>query len=159
MITIKKSRNGCKAVVATAQHAKQLAPFLRQHDKDELIACGFDTPEKALMKGLEIDDVTLTALDAQGVPFAMLGVGRAPNMNYIWLLGSEGVRDNWLTFGKASKQLLPYLIKRYGVVSNYVLAEYTTSIKWLKWLGAEFEETPIKFSGHDFYKFNLTYPL
>ena len=80
-------------------------------------------------------------------------------MNYIWLLGSDGVRDNWLTFGKASKQLLPYLIKRYGVVSNYVLAEYTTSIKWLKWLGAEFEETPIKFSGHDFYKFNLTYPL
>lgn len=151
---IKEYSNGCKAVVATEQHAKELAPLLRHEDSLEVGAYGFQSNEASLLNALNKDDITITALDAEGAPFAMLGVGQTKDMPYIWLLGSAGVKDNWYVFAKASKELLPYLIKDYPVVTNLVLKDYTASVRWLKWLGAQFIRE-VELEGQMFYEFIL----
>jgi hypothetical protein len=149
---VKEYSNGCKAVVATEQHAKELAPLLRHEDNLEVGAYGYKTNEESLLNAIAKDDVTVTALDAQGKPFAMMGVGNAKDMPYIWLLGSSGVKDNWYVFAKASKELLPFLTKNYPVVTNLVLKEYHASVRWLRWLGAKFIRE-VELEGHTFYEF------
>lgn len=152
---IKEYSNGCKAVLATEQHAKELAPFLRGYDRMEVGAYGFTDCEEALTEAVKNDDITITALDADGVPFAMVGVGNAGKMPYIWLLGSDAVQDNWYVFAKASKEFLPHLMKDYPIVTNFVLKDYTASVRWLKWLGAKFIRE-VDFNGALFYEFIIT---
>tara|TARA_E500000318_G_scaffold25338_1_gene25345 strand:- start:302 stop:784 length:483 start_codon:yes stop_codon:yes gene_type:complete len=147
-----KEYGDCKAVLATKDHAEQLAPFLRHNDKLEVGAYGFEDPLEALTSALDHDEVTITALDKDDVPFAMFGVGRGYPSDYIWLLGSDSVKDNWYPFAKASRQLLPILIKDYPIVYNLVLKDYTDSVKWLKWLGAIFTRD-VHLAGHAFYEF------
>ena len=55
-------------------------------------------------------------------------------------------------FAKASKELLPYLIKDYPVVTNLVLKDYTASVRWLRWLGAKFIRE-VELKGRTFYEF------
>ena len=149
---IKEYNDGCRAVLATEEHAKELAPFLRLKDRLEVGAEQFSTCEEALMAGINNDDLTITALDKKGVPFAMFGVGVALERPYIWLLGSAGVADNWYLFAKASKHLLPFLISDYPAVTNLVIKDYKTSIRWLKWLGAIFIRE-VNHNGTPFYEF------
>ena len=145
----------CKAVLATEQHAKDLAPFIRNNDRLEVGAYGFDNCEESLLNALENDRITITALDKDDVPFAMFGVGDAGEMPYIWLLGSDSVAENWYTFAKASKKLLPHLIKDYPIVTNLVLKDYEASVRWLKWLGAKFIRE-VDLAGYTFYEFIIT---
>jgi len=136
---------------ATLAHALKLAPKLRHYDCME-VGAFLTSNEEALIYGLENDDQTYTALDKHGEPFAMFGVGIEGSDPYIWLLGTQGVADNALTFAKYSKKLLPELIKPYGVVSNLVYKDYKASIKWLKWLGAKFIRE-LDINGSRFYEF------
>lgn len=152
---IKEYSNGCKAVLATEQHAEDLAPFLRMHDRMEVGAYGFTDSQEALTEAIKNDDITITALDKDDVPFAMLGVGNAGKMPYIWLLGSDAVQDNWYVFAKASKEFLPLLMMDYPIVTNFVLKEYTASVRWLKWLGAKFIRE-VDLGGGIFYEFIIT---
>lgn len=141
----------CKLVPATLDHVHKLAPKLRHYDCME-VGAFFKSNEEALLDGLEKDDKTYTGLDSQGEPFVMFGVGVEDDQPYIWLLGTKGIENNALTFAKQSKKLLPQLIKPYGIVSNLVYSHYSSSIKWLKWLGAKFI-TEVEINGYRFYEF------
>ncbi len=141
----------CKLVPATLDHVYKLGPKLRHYDRME-VGAFFTCNEDALLNGLDKDDQTYTGLDTQGEPFVMFGVGIENNQPYIWLLGSKGIEENALTFARQSKKILPELIKPYGVVSNLVYADYGSSIKWLKWLGAKFL-TKVEINGYLFYEF------
>lgn len=143
--------NTIKVVRSTRDHITTLAPKLRKYDRME-IGAFFVTAEEALLNGFENDDVTYTALDLKGEPFSMFGVGTQNNIPYIWLLGTKGIEENALTFARQSKNLLPQLIKPYGVVTNLVYKDYTASVKWLKWLGAKFIKE-VDINGYLFYEF------
>lgn len=142
----------CKAVVATAAHALELAPLLREHDRIEVGAFGFEDTKEVLLSALSHDDVTIAAVDGDNETFAMLGVGSKEGIPYIWLLGSEGVQEQAYVFAKASKQLLPSIMMNYPTVMNYVLKDYTASVRWLKWLGAKFIRE-VEINGYRFYEF------
>ena len=145
----------CRAVVAKPHHAEALAPLLRKYDRMEVGAFGFEDPKDVLLSALITDDITIAALDGDDMPFAMLGVGTNEGIPYIWLLGSEGVKEHSYVFAKASKQLLPSIMHNYPVVMNYVLKDYTASVKWLKWLGAKFIRE-VEINGYLFYEFIIT---
>tara|TARA_A100000171_G_C2128629_1_gene145184 strand:- start:1667 stop:2152 length:486 start_codon:yes stop_codon:yes gene_type:complete len=142
----------CRAVLSTIAHAKDLAPKLRQNDLIEVAALGFDNAEQALIYGVDHSDITVTALDANSEPFAMFGVGKKHDQDFIWLLGSEGLVKNRFTFLKASKVILPAMMKDKPTVTNLVYAEYEDSINWLNWLGAKFIRE-VDLRGFRFYEF------
>lgn len=149
---LKKYSSGVTVCVATLAHAEKLAPLLRKEDITEAKAFGYPSSKEALTEAMAADDLCVTCLDAEGVPFAMLGVGRVEDTSYIWLLGSDGIKDNWYTFAKGSKEWLQPLIKKYGKVTNFVLASYETSIRWLSWLGADFTNK-VEMGGEVFLEF------
>ena len=146
------SKHGtCSVVVATEEHVERLYPFLRSIDQME-VACMGSTPRDSMLRALEYDDVTLTALDDEGVPFAMFGVGQNGDTAYIWCLGTEGVNDNAYQFLKCSREWTQRLTRPYGATYNYVHKDNDVAIRWLRFCGALFikEHT---FATQTFYEF------
>lgn len=153
---IKTFSNGCKLVIANEVHAIKLAPQLRPYDMLECRACGME-PFEALMYALEHDDETYTVLLPDDTPIAMFGVGKAVPLNeaYIWLLGSNGIERVGLQFLRECRALVQWLVEPYGEALNYVAADYSKSVRWLKWMGAEFLDI-VHLRGVAFIQFKLT---
>ena len=116
------------------------------------------TPKEALMAGLEKDDVTLTALDADDVPFAMFGVGQFGNQAYIWCLGTDSVDDNAYDWLRASRKYTQALTKPYGVTFNYVHDQNKAALRWLKFCGASFIEE-LAINNELYYQFAIPYKI
>lgn len=58
---------------------------------------------------------------------------------YMWLLVTEGVKDNQFVFVRQSQLVIKQLLQRYPILTGNCLVGETRSIRWLKWLGADFE--------------------
>lgn len=153
---IKEYPSGAKVVLATIEHAEELAPNLRKYDLLECVAMGTSAVD-ALKFGVEHGDVTLSVLNSDGSCIAMLGTGSADNGKaYIWLLGSEEIESRSFEFAKDSKRLAQLLVQPYGVAYNYVYAEYHDSVRWLQWIGANFHDK-VLVKDLPFYEFSITY--
>ena len=145
----------CTVVEANVDHVEAIYPFMRKADQIEIGHMGH-SPKSSLMTGLSYDDVTLTALDAEGVPFAMFGVGQLEAGGYIWCLGTDGVNDNAYDFLRASRKYTQALTKPYGVTFNYVHDENKAALKWLKFCGASFIEE-LAINNELYYQFAIPY--
>ena len=145
----------CSITEATYDHVERIYPFMRKADQIE-VACMGHTPREALMSGLENDDVTLTALDPEGVPFAMFGVGQVNAQAYIWWLSTDSVMDNSYDFIKASRKWTQILTKPYGATFNYVHEDNKLAIKWLKFCGASFIRK-LTFNDNLFFEFVIPF--
>ena len=145
----------CSVVEATKEHIEQIYPFMRTADQIE-VACMGHTPKQALEYGLANDDVTLTALDPEGVPAGMFGVGQVGNLAYIWWLGTDIVNDHKYDFIKSSRKWTQMLTKPYGATFNFVHEENKLAIKWLKFCGASFIRK-LNFNNQPFLEFIITY--
>ena len=146
------SKHGdCKVVVATHAHVAMIYPHMRKADKVE-VACMGHEPCQSLLGALEDDDVTLTALDGDDVPFAMFGVGQVGEQAYIWCLGTDSVSDNAYQFLKASREWTQRLTKPYGATFNFVHEDNHVALKWLKFCGAIFIRK-LTFSNQPFFEF------
>ena len=99
-----------------------------------------------------MDDVTLTAVDKDNVPFAMFGVGQVDDLAYIWCLGTDSVSDNAYDFLKASREWTQRLTKPYGATFNYVHQDNHVALKWLRFCGAIFIRQ-LTFSNEPFFEF------
>lgn len=144
-----------KLIKAKKSHIDDIVPFIRKEDRLE-VACMGSTPEESLHRAFETDDATLTIVDGGDVPIAMLGVGQVIDMAYIWMLGTDAVRDASYDFLKASRKVTQSLTKPYGATFNFVHKENKTAIKWLKFCGATFTRT-LSFNNQPFYEFIITY--
>lgn len=141
-------------VESTSQHVEDIYPYMRKADQIE-VACMDSSPKESLQRGLETSDVCLTVKDAEGVPFAMFGVGQIAGMAYIWLLGTESVNDNAYDFLRASRKYTQALAKPYGAVTNFVHEENKVALKWLKFCGAKFLRRHY-FNNKPFFEFVIT---
>ena len=81
-------------------------------------------------------------IDIKGNPEGLFGVHRYDqfvNEASIWLVGTETlIKEGWITFTKASKKWLDYLLKEnkeYERVKNFVCLHNKVSLKWLDYLG------------------------
>lgn len=145
----------CSIVEANADHVESLYPFIRKVDQIEC-ACMGETAKDAMLRALDKDDITLTALDPEGVPMAMFGVGRVVGQAYIWCLGTDSVQDHAYDFLRASRMWTQLLTKPYGATFNYVHTSNDVSIRWLKFCGASFLRT-LSFNDEPFYEFIIPY--
>ena len=141
----------CSVVEATKEHIEQIYPFMRKADQIE-VACMGHTPKEALEQGFANDDVTLTALDPDGVPMAMFGVGQLDDLAYIWWLATDIIHDNAYDFIKSSRKWTQLLTKPYGATFNFVHEENKLALKWLKFCGATFTRK-LDINNHPFFEF------
>ncbi len=61
---------------------------------------------------------------------------------YLWLQTTPAMQDHVFTFVRHSQLLLAEMLKEFPLIVGHCEASQTKSIRWLRWLGAEFG-TPI----------------
>ena len=117
-----------------------MAPRLRSADRDECAASGY-TPLDALVEGFETSTYSYTLEDDQGEPFAIFGVGPIPGRpgwGAPWMLGTDGIKDNWLWFSRNSAEVIRRCHEGYANLYNFVDVRNTVHVRWLKWVGFTF---------------------
>jgi hypothetical protein len=117
---------------------------LRPEHVAEVWASGHHTPEYALASSYLVSDASYTFI-VDGVISAMCGVSRDPSGNgCLWLLCSADVDKVKVTFFKLACVVIETFIDRYPLLFNFVDCRYLNSIKWLKRLGANFQN-PVQY--------------
>ena len=92
----------------------------------------------------ESDNTLHTYYDTSGAnPYGAVGprLYRDTSSWYhlVWAVDAANtVHKIWITFLRESKRLTKEMNKKYTILTNSVDAEYTTAIKWLKFLGFTF---------------------
>jgi hypothetical protein len=133
---------------------ERLAPLLRSEDITEVLAAGMSSPLEALVVGYDNSKLCLTVEEEGGAVCMMAGVvPRDELFGYVWLLGSDFITRKPKTFLTHSKPFLQALHAVRPVLGNYVHAENTVHVRWLKWLGFLFINTIKGADGSDFLEF------
>lgn len=128
-------------VEATVEHARDLAPRLRDQDKAEVFASGGYSPEHALVASVNSSTVAWTAL-LDGVPHIMWG---AASFDYdttdehltgiVWLLSSDVMYQIPERFIQESVNYVSKMFETFDTLFNYVHAANIKSQQWLQMLG------------------------
>lgn len=130
---------------STQEDVEFLASRLREIDAAEVEALSGRDPAAVLSQGLEDSDPCMTIMSPSGEPVAMFGVvPMSPGLGSIWLLGTDKLehKDVVRTFLRYCRRWVEGLGKRYPVMFNYVHFSNKKTIRWLRWLGFEFQEDP-----------------
>ncbi len=135
--------------------APQLYHDLRTIDMLEIIGLG-NHPRLAIDESYNLSEEAWTILDNDHNMIGSFGIARSgvEGMGVPWLLGTHRMHLIKRSFIKYSKEWLNRLFNdSYNVLTNYVMIENELSIRWLKWLGAVFNESNIEgYQQFSFYK-------
>lgn len=128
-------------VPARADHAEQLAPLMRDADVAEIYASGGVSPLIALLSSLASSEVAYALLFDKEVA-AMFGVVPAggtlltpTDSGVAWALTGRAVAKHPKAYLRASRSVLPALLKVRPLLFNIVDARYTGALRWAEWLG------------------------
>ena len=144
-------------VPAEPSHVMELLPNLREADRIEgEIATGL-TAEEALLTSVRMSYEAIAAYADDR--FVMLA-GVAPvsitsSLARPWLVGTDELPKHAFKLCKENRRYVRKWLTWFSILENWVDAENTTALKWLKWLGFELEEpVPWRDSGHFFIRFH-----
>ena len=130
---------------ARTEHAYQLAPMMKQADREEVKAASGLEPLEALLKSLKLSEKAYALLAGKEV----IALGElAPlthNVGIPWALTSDKIALYPKQFCKITKELLKGFHKRYSLLINFCDARNNTTIRWLKWCGFQFVGTVHKY--------------
>ena len=138
------------------EDAAILAPNLRDIDTEEIWCASGLGPLEALNQAFELCDICNTVtLDDE--PIAMYGVTVESWGAIPWLLGSEALESVKVSMAKISTETVDRWVEKWGTLRNYVHAENTQSIRWLRdHLLFEVSEKTIVLRGSPFRMFERT---
>lgn len=132
-----------EVVKAEPWHYEFVAAFMREDDVAEVWASSHRSPEEALKLSALASRDTARAGLVDGIPACVFGVGQATILSLKgspWLLGTDELPKHARAFLRMSKAYVERIRQEYHLLENYVDARNKHAIRWLKWLGFEFEE-------------------
>ena len=132
--------------IATTDDIAYISQHLRESDKKEIWASHRRLPQDLLLLSFE----SFCAADAR--PFCLFGCNEERNVGVPWLLATDEINFHSTFFLRQSRRILALWLDNYEMLTNYIHAENTLSIEWLKWLGFDFMET-LKINDEDFIRF------
>lgn len=128
-------------LVTNREHIDQLKPKLREADRIEMLALGFD-PEVALEYSVLVSDgACWSVMDDENV-LGILGVSthpEDPSVGVIWMLSSDEAFSSPRRFLQHNKPIIEGLSKGYRLLTNFIHKDNLKAIKWLKWCGFTFD--------------------
>lgn len=126
----------------TEKHILELSITMRKQDKEEVWAAGHKTPYESLALSVKASDEPFTGL-LDGEVVCIFGVADVTFMSdkgVPWMMTSDLIKKTARVFLYVSNVYTQEILKRYNVLENYVDVRNTVAVKWLKWLGFEFDE-------------------
>lgn len=124
---------------AGIEDALFIAEHMRDADKREIQASHGHEPMEAMLICLEQKEC-LAALIG-GNPAILFGCSDGGEYGVPWLLATDQINKIGIRFLMISPSYVKRWIDRYKLLVNYVHADNTVSIRWLKWLGFTMNET------------------
>ena len=117
---------------------------LRQSDKNEISRATGRQPATEIFTSWN-DSAKKWVVYKNGNPIALFGVDTADGHNGSpWFVATDEVSTIKSFIAKNSKKYIQEMQEGLSLLHNFVLAENTTSIKWLKWCGFTVDP-PIKY--------------
>ncbi|WP_052513890.1 hypothetical protein [Bosea sp. LC85] len=117
-----------------------IAARMRLADVEEIVSASEMTPAQALTLGFNASLRPLVADNQEGKPVCMFGVAPMPEplVGSVWLLGTDAVKDNRMSFLRLSKTMTTEFHRDFPVLMNCVDERNAVHIGWLRWLGYSF---------------------
>jgi hypothetical protein len=155
IITVKKYADKKKLI-------SELTEEMRDIDRREIEGMGFSSAQAAEYSIMATSPVYVARSNA-GKLIACWGLeildfkrndGTHSYSYVIWALGTEQLKHFEKSFVKESSAIIKHWVDLYGCLQNTVATFNTRSIKWLKWLGAEFS-APYKIGNTEYVNFRI----
>lgn len=141
-----------------AGDADELAKNLRPTDIREIQSTSMTKPLIAIHRCIHRSQFCYTGLIDGKIAF----IGGVTETGYLsdkrspWLLGTDLLEKNYVTFLRYCKFRMPYIKQYWPNLENYIDARSTATIRWLKWLGFTIHEAePYGILRRPFHRFTL----
>lgn len=126
----------------TLAHLQDIASDFRAEDLEEVRVFGFRSGIDALIESARASEVAGVGI-VEGRARAAFGVSRGDILSgsaHPWMLGTEYLKSHPIQVLRASRTIVAAMKDRYPRLNNYVHAEYTEAVQWIRWLGFEMGE-------------------
>ena len=127
---------------STTYDAGVVGESLRAADRDELSATTFEPPVRVLINGVRTSSPCYTIRRRDGGrPCGIFGTSKShyPDSGVVWLLGTDDLTRHGKSFIRYSRLWLKELHKHYRLLYNVIDARNKIHIRWLEWMGFDFE--------------------
>ena len=131
-----------EVIDTTQDHIEELAETMAEADIDEVWASSHRTPLEALLLSQTVtDDIQTGLADGEVVcifgvsPLSILSGSGSP-----WMLSSDLLPKHSRVFARGNKIWMEMQKERWQSMTNHVDARNKRAIRWLKWMGFNFEE-------------------
>ena len=136
----------------TPEDIEELAVTMRPEDVAEIAHASGGSPLRSLWMAFHSSDV-LHTIEWQGRVVAIFGVVAINSQVATpWMLGTTDLRRCWSLLRECRKLLDTYT-RRYHYLTNAVWAQNGVHIKWITWLGFQFEGSDVR-NGQTFLHFH-----
>lgn len=142
-------------VPARGKHVNTIAKRMRAADAAECETMAGLTPRVGLRLSMKRSSAFTVLIN--GRPEAMFGTSDLnvlAGIGSAWMLGTDEVDRHPKDLLRLSPEWVAKLFARYEVLRNVVSVDNAASIRWLRWLGADFSE-PTFLGGVPFVLFEL----
>lgn len=123
---------------ARFEDCRDLAPRMRSQDAKEVMASNGLTPLRSLQESYRVSQECHTIIHEDGSIVGMFGLAANDIFGSPWLLGSDKLPETKKVMLPVSAKWVEEMNTLHPLLVNYVHAENTVSMKWLKSLGFEF---------------------
>lgn len=143
--------------VPTREDIEEVISNLRESDRIEVRA-SHGPLVSAMVRHAAGSSETLVARE-NGVAIALFGVepgGIISGGGTPWLVGTDRISAHKVTMIKKNRTWIREMLEKYGRLSNYVMAEHTNAVEWLRWLGFKIEDpAPYGYEQKPFHRFSM----
>ena len=121
--------------------AVDLYEDLREEDMLEILGL-MHHPKDAVVMSYACSTKCYSVKDEMNNLYCSFGVAaiKGTNIGSAWLLGTRRLPSIKKFFMKHSKERMEGLLDGFDYLTNFVMKSNTLSYRWLKWLGAEFND-------------------
>lgn len=136
-----------------------IADNLRNQDKEELKACGYDNFLAVILSSLNGAGISFIVKSVDHKPLCVFGISSHKDKNLgtpIWFLSVDCIDEYRKEFIYYAGQVVKLWAENFGKLYNYVSVGNTKSMTWLKRLGAKFSKPiPYGANGDLFVRFTI----
>lgn len=141
---------------AVVEDIPAIVASARAADVQEMAALGL-TVERALQGGMQVSDWSYTGL-VDGAPVCMFGVAPRSVLSgegIPWMLGTNALEAAQVPFLRTCRPVVAAMRDAYPRLANFIDERNTVAMRWLRWLGFRFDDTPVQFNGQTFRVFRM----